>query len=191
MKICCLPVGTPVFNTNCYIVYSQDGCFVIDPGFQPRVIINKLEELGVKPSHILLTHAHSDHIGGVADLIDKYRCKLAVGAGDAYRLGNIKADILLNGGEKITSGTISASVVAAPGHTEGGVCYIIENHLFSGDTLFCDDIGRTDLKGGDFETLLQSLAKLAALPGDYTVYPGHEEFTTLSHERECNRYLGK
>lgn len=182
------PVGTVFFKTNCYIVFGGDDCVVIDPGFCPQAIIERLEELGHSPSYILLTHGHDDHIGGVKALKKRYGSVVAIGSGDAYRL-KYPADRLLYDGDIIQAGSIRAKVISSPGHTEGGLCFIIEDHLFSGDTLFCDDIGRTDLPGGDFDTLLESLRKLSQLSGDYIVCPGHEEPTTLSHERSCNRYM--
>lgn len=183
-----LPVGSALFKTNCYILFNNSACFVIDPGFTPAVIISKLEELGLVPTHILLTHAHDDHTGGVMALKNRYNALVAVGRDDAYRL-KFKPDILLEDNDTVESQGLAVKVVATPGHTEGGVCYIAGEQLFSGDTLFCDDIGRTDLPGGDFDRLLVSLQKLKSLGGDYSVWPGHEESTTLEYERRCNRYM--
>ena len=188
MKVETVKVGT-MLVTNCYIVYEGADCAVIDPGFMPERITAALKRLGLTPEAVLLTHGHRDHTGALRAIKERYGCTLYAGKDDAYRLP-VKPDVELAGGESFCVGALQFSVIATPGHTEGGVCYMTGDCLFTGDTLFCGDVGRTDLPGGDRATLMQSLKKLRDISGDYTVYPGHEESTTLSRERENNIYLG-
>lgn len=102
-----------------------------------------------------------------------------------------QADILVQDGDTVTLGNTVFTVLATPGHTPGGVCYITEHCIFSGDTLFFCSCGRTDFPGGSSREIMDSLQKLAALPGDYTVYPGHDRFSTLNFERQHNPYMKK
>ena len=155
--------------------------------------------------YILLTHGHFDHILGAKEIKERFGCKIAIGEADAEMLtsaryslavftrheqGNVEPDILLHDGDIITLGSTGIKVIATPGHTKGGVCYLTGDSLFVGDTLFKLSYGRTDFPGGSWTELQQSLKKLAALDGDYTVYTGHEEITTLDFERRYNEYLG-
>lgn len=102
-----------------------------------------------------------------------------------------QADILVQDGDTVTLGNTVFTVLATPGHTPGGVCYIAGDCIFSGDTLFFCSCGRTDFPGGSSREMMDSLQKLAALPGDYTVYPGHDRFSTLNFERQHNPYMKK
>lgn len=174
--------------TNCYIVYDGADCAVVDPGFQPEIIIKKLEELSLVPTHMLLTHGHPDHVGGVAQLKKRYGCLVAMGEKD-IPWARFAPDIPLVGGETVTVGRLEFSVIATPGHTLGGVCYHCGDMLFTGDTLFCEDVGRTDFEGGDYDTLMDSISLLRDLPFDAAVLPGHEESSTLAAERVNNRYM--
>lgn len=187
MKVMCVPVG-PEYKTNCYIVAGENGCVVIDPGYRAQEIYDALESIKMTPSHILLTHGHFDHIGGVSQLRNSFKALVAIGRADAHRL-RFTPDILVDDGMQLKAGDLTFSAISVPGHTEGGVAYIAGDCLFSGDTLFCGDVGRTDLPGGNREMLLKSLAKLSRLEGNYIVYPGHEEASTLDAERATNPYL--
>lgn len=196
-------------ETNTYVLES-DGVFaVIDPAFENAELLDFLKSKNVK--YVLLTHGHFDHISGVNSVARATGAKVCVHSLDGEMLldGNksyynshfssvqepIKADILLNDGDELEFGNTKIRVMHTPGHTMGSVCYIFEKEkiIFSGDTLFRLSAGRTDLAGinpvlaGRNE--LASLKKLAALDGDYTVYPGHGEETTLQFERENNRYM--
>lgn len=206
MKIDSIKVGS--YAANCYIV-SENGrdCAVIDPGDEPDKIIAKLKTLGLAPAMILLTHGHPDHIGGVKALMEAYPgAKLYYGAGEEEVIrwsgqshpGDVSSDlpeyIITNGtalsdGAEVSSAGLTFQVMATPGHSRGCVVYIAGQDMFSGDTLFFEDIGRCDLFTSDYPEMLRTMKKLRELPGDYSVYPGHEQATTMDHEREFNPYL--
>ena len=154
--------------------------------------------------YILLTHGHFDHIGGVADIKEKFGAKVVIGKPDegmlssgklslASFLGNFQtnteADITVEDGDTITLGETVISVISTPGHTKGGVCYIADDVIFTGDTLFCGSCGRTDFPGGSFSEIKQSLMRLAALEKNYTVYAGHGDFSTIDFEKKNNPYM--
>ena len=193
-------------GTNCYIVYDDSGhAAIIDPGGDAQRILNTVKGKNLTVDFILLTHAHFDHIMAAEELRDATGAQLCVGEGDAPML--VDADLnlsamvyperaveltssrLLFEGDVLRFGDTTLAVMETPGHTRGGVCYLGEDVLFSGDTLFAGSIGRTDLPGGDMSVLCRSLARLASLDGDLTVYPGHGEETTLAFEKEANPYL--
>jgi glyoxylase-like metal-dependent hydrolase (beta-lactamase superfamily II) len=206
MKLFTIPVG-PI-ATNCYILASGAGsCVVIDPGAQPDKIIALMHDNNLAPAHILLTHGHHDHIGGVKQLLERFEgLTVSIGAEDlemledtqksmaAFRSNDdtqfvVSNAVALRDGDVVEADGLSLRVVETPGHTKGSVCYVIGNMMFSGDTLFREEIGRCDLYGGSYPTMKRSLAKLCALEGDFSVYPGHGEGTTLEHERKYNPYI--
>ncbi len=203
MKTVMLPVGA--MEANCYIVASEQGNAVaIDPGAEPERILEYLRSNGLSVNKILLTHGHFDHIGGVKRIKEETGAELCVHEADAGMLESaaknmaalfrvpytpVKADRLLRDGDTIMLDELCFTVLHTPGHTPGSVSYLIGETLFSGDTLFRESIGRTDFPGGDSREMTESLKKLCALPGDYTVLSGHGEKTTLSWEREHNPYL--
>lgn len=206
MKITVIPVG--MLGTNCYLLASgKGGCAVIDPGAQGEKIADVIKEQKLIPKYILLTHGHHDHIGAVKELQALYpEAKLYIGERDveliadpqkshASTFGNPKYLITtatpLHEGEELELDDLTIRVVETPGHTRGGVCFLVEDVMFSGDTLFLDDIGRCDLYGGDYGVMKKTLKKLAALPGNYTVYPGHGDATNLDYERRNNRYINE
>lgn len=196
-------------ETNTYVLES-DGVFaVVDPAEENEELLSSLEGKNVK--YILLTHGHFDHISGVNSVAYKTGAKVCIHSLDGEMLldgrkshyvqhfgavqPEIKADVLLEDSDEISFGDTSFRVMHTKGHTMGSVCYIFQNEriIFSGDTLFRLSAGRTDLAGispiiaGRNE--LESLTRLAHLSGDFTVYPGHGEETTLQFERENNRYM--
>lgn len=166
---------------------------------------NMLDFLGdADLEYILLTHGHFDHIGGVKEISEKYDAKVVISAEDAPMLtsgrhslaafcgakqNNKEADIIIKDGDVITLGETKIKVMATAGHTKGGVCYIAENNIFTGDTLFFCSCGRTDFPGGSFAEIKASLKKLFQLDGDYKLYPGHDRTTTLAFERQNNPYM--
>ena len=196
MLIKTLPVGQ--LETNCYVVINEDtlSCVVIDPGDESNVILNCLEDNRLRCEAIFLTHGHYDHVGAVEAIMEEtgapvYLCP----RDDAHMTGDRHyAYLLPEGGRYYDEGDVlsfaglSFRILATPGHTAGGVCILCEDALFTGDTLFRGSCGRTDLPGGDMDEELKSLARLCALPGDYEVYPGHMDSSTLERERNFNYY---
>lgn len=199
------------FAANTYAV-TADGirAVVVDPA-QPRVA-DELKKRGLVPAYVLLTHAHFDHTGGVAEL-QKAGAKVvctrteketvvgkAADLSEAFGASRAKftVDKTAEDGEELCLCGLSVKVIAAPGHTAGGACYLIGDErgadggnkaLFTGDTLFAGGVGRTDFPTGDAGELRSSLRRLKNLDGDYPVYPGHEEDTTLERERKENPFL--
>ncbi|MBR0189294.1 MAG: MBL fold metallo-hydrolase [Clostridia bacterium] len=173
----------------------------IDGGENYKLIKRTEEENGFKIKHLLLTHAHFDHAGNAA-LLQADGAKVYISALDGEKLAgggtlaenfgrkfnSLKADVLLFGGEKLSLSNIDIEVIATAGHTDGSLTFKTGDMLFTGDTLFLESVGRTDFPTGDRAALIKSVKKLFALDGDYRVFPGHEDFTTLSHEREYNTF---
>lgn len=204
MKIYRLPVGELL--ANCYIIGTESkNAVAVDPGSDFQKIKKLLDEHNLTLKKILLTHGHYDHIGAVRETAAAYGAEVyihendapmltsrtksladAIGAG---RFNEIPEFITLRNGDVISLDEISFEVIHTPGHTEGGVCYKCGNALFTGDTLFKLSMGRTDFPGGNMGEMFKSLQKLAQLEGDYDVFPGHNETSTLSYERKNNPYL--
>ncbi len=193
-------------GTNCYVVYDEaKNAVIVDCDGTGGPVISFVETEGLRVGMILLTHGHVDHIGAVEALRALYRCPVGVGKEEQALLADpslnlsvmmgtrlsLQADRLFEEGDVFSVGTMDFTVLHTPGHTQGSVCYLVENLLLSGDTLFLGSCGRVDFPTGDAQKMQASLQRLAALPGDYTVLPGHEGVTTLSRERACNPYLYK
>lgn len=197
MLIKCLPVGQ--IETNCYIVTDEDTleCAVIDPGDESNAILDYIEEHHLKPKYIFLTHGHFDHTMAVNAVHRETGAIVCMNTGDAgaviqnapFRFNPPADTVYYKEGDRISVGNLVFEILETPGHTPGGVTLRCENALFTGDTLFRDSCGRTDLYGGDMSVLLRSLKRLADLPGDYEVYPGHMDSTTLDRERRFNYYV--
>lgn len=200
MKI--LPLGA--YQANCYLVFSRQhsACAVIDPGDNARQILQAAQQENKQITDILLTHGHFDHVGAVKDLAAATGCRVWLCQGDYsqpkdplhryfYPLSNcLDPEIqLCEEGQKIPVGALEFTVLHTPGHSHGSVCYLCRDCLFTGDTLFAGSCGRTDLPGGHQATLVTSLRRLRALAGDYRVFPGHGESSTLAAERQFNPYL--
>ena len=197
MLIKCLPVGH--LMTNCYIVTDEASraCAVIDPGDESNTSLNYLEDNHLTCRAILLTHGHYDHTGavdavhaetGATVYMHRNDAGSAVGF-DSYVYDPPEGTVFYQEGDTVQVGALVFRVLETPGHTPGGVTLMCEDALFTGDTLFNGSCGRTDFAGGDMEQELRSLARLAALEGDYEVYPGHMDFSTLERERQYNPYL--
>ncbi len=159
---------------------------------------------GAKLEYILLTHGHFDHIGGAAAIKSEYGARLAVSRQDEPMLSSgklnlsafmggivpkVTADIIVEEGSVITLGSTEIKVLATPGHTPGGVCYLTEDALFCGDTLFFCSCGRTDFPGGSSSDIMKSLKRLSQLDGDLRVYPGHDRATSIAFEKQNNPYM--
>lgn len=188
-------------ENNSYIVINGSECILIDPA-EYSTVNSYIECLGVSCAAILLTHAHYDHISGVAEFVkrgvpvyvhegDVAKC---TGADMGYYLeaNHVKPftpSNLLNGGENLSIAGLNVKVIHTPGHSKGGVCYVIADCIFSGDTLFKGSYGRYDFYDGNLEVLKQSINTLFALEGEYKVYPGHGRPTQLSIERKNNPIL--
>lgn len=189
MKV--IQVEMHCFASNCYLVVSEKGnCAIIDPGMEPENIIAAIEENHLSPKMILLTHAHYDHFCAVPGLKEKYpEIKLMVSTKDSVLLGNARmnysatavgrdvtltADRLLNEGDKVALDELTFEVWATPGHTAGGLCYFCGDALFTGDTLFVQGCGRTDMFSSDFMDMVDSLTRLRGISDNYHLYPGHD-----------------
>lgn len=200
------------FAENTYVLArpGDGGCLVVDPGFEPAAVVEWIEERGLEPRAILLTHGHSDHIAGNAALKDRWpRLPILIGAGDAPKLtdprGNLSAmfgiglvsppaDRLLADGEDVALAGFTLAVVALPGHSSGHVVYRFDGLrpplVCGGDVLFREGIGRTDFPDGDFTALAAGIrGRLYTLPDDTVVLPGHGEPTTVGHERRHNPFV--
>ena len=194
MLIKTLPVGQ--LEANCYVVTDEKtlDCAVIDPGDESNTILDYLEDNKLSCKAILLTHGHFDHVGAVQDLAAETDCDVYIAEADLSLPPMITNGKLYYTHTYPASGTLNLAglairVLPTPGHTPGSVCLLVEDTMFSGDTLFQGSCGRTDLPGGSWEQIAASLKTLAALPGDYRVLPGHGGETTLDRERQSNPYL--
>ena len=192
-------IGPMGFAANCYLV-TEDGkhAVAVDPG-EARVL-TRAQELGLTITHALLTHGHFDHIGGCAALQaagvkigcpkdDLFEVQFANEGARFFGMPPVPLftpDFTYKGGDTLQFDGLTFRVIATPGHTQGSVCFLSGDALFAGDTLFQGSVGRWDLRGGDFRALEKSVKALYALAGDYTVFPGHGDKTTLSFERKYN-----
>lgn len=194
VKVHLLTLGA--YQTNCYIFHEETNanCCVVDPGYEPEVIEEKLQELGLALEAILLTHGHFDHVGGVRQLAADTGCDVYLCAEDLTLPSQLTAGPLYytktyGDGTVLRLAGLEISVLATPGHTPGSVCLLTENVLFAGDTLFAGSCGRTDLAGGSFAAIRDSLRRLAALEDNLWVLPGHGESTKLEDEKKYNPYM--
>ncbi len=196
------PIGT-----NCYLVWSERGAteaVVVDPSGDPLVIRARLAEVGARCVAILITHGHWDHLVAVADLAEGTGAPVHMAEDERVLLENPAAfapssvvirphtpDVFLQGGETLELGGLTFEVVSVPGHSPAHLAYYADGALFSGDVLFAGSVGRTDLPGADWETLLESIRSLVdTYPPETIVYPGHGAATTLGAELERNPFLG-
>ena len=177
--------------TNCYIAGDEKGVVIIDPGADAPQILKTVSSVQCPASSVILTHAHPDHIGAVDKVAGKLKCPIYMHGMDSDWLKGIFGSkfpglMEVEEGEIIKAGGVLFSILHTPGHTEGGICLYNEKEktLFSGDTLFADGTGRTDLPGGDEAKMNASLKRLLALPEAVTVYPGHGESALIKDIRE-------
>jgi glyoxylase-like metal-dependent hydrolase (beta-lactamase superfamily II) len=194
------------FRSNCYVVRSGRGApeaAVIDPGDAPTELRLELARMGTRAGGILVTHSDVDHIAGVAALAEGAAAEVWAPAGevDALRDGQTRGGMrvaphdpahTVNGGDEITVAGVTFEVLDVPGHSAGHVAFLADGQLFSGDLLFAGSVGRVDLDGGDWETLLASVRSLLdRLPADTVIYPGHGPATTLGRELQSNPFLAE
>ena len=197
MLIKTLPVGQ--LETNCYVVTDENAlvCAVIDPGDESNTILDYIEDNKLSCKAILITHAHFDHVSAVNAMLEAtgaelYMCEKDLElakTGASGRFTPPENTHFYKDGDEVKVAGLTFKVMETPGHTPGGVTLICGDALFTGDTLFRGSCGRTDFPGGDMKVQLGSLKRLAALEGDYEVYPGHAESSTLSAERAHNPYM--
>ncbi len=203
-----VPVGL-LFQQNCSILADDQSreAFVVDPGDEPGVILAKVEELGVKVKGVLITHAHIDHVGDVAEVKEALGVEAWMHPGEAELYANLGRQAALLGlpaprmaviehelreGMALELGQLRLEMLETPGHSPASVSIYIpaEKRVVAGDTLFRRSIGRTDLPGGDLATLLRSIKKkLLVLPPETEVYPGHGPGTTVGEEAKFNPFL--
>lgn len=206
MKIVNIPTG--MLQANTYLVCDETSRlgFIVDLGGYSRELKNIIEKNDIQIQYIVLTHGHGDHIGGVQEHLRDFpdakvvcsraeeKMLLDPELNEAHHFGPEKVsfnpDILVDDGDTLTVGNMTMKFIMTPGHTEGGMCILVDDVLFSGDTLFCRSIGRTDLAGGDFRTIMESIKKkLFLLPDETQVLPGHMGPTTIGFEKENNPFV--
>lgn len=204
MKIHRIPVG--MLQSNSYVVSDNNGsAALIDCGVSYKKILSYLQDNKLSLEKIILTHGHFDHADDASDLKAETGAKVVIHSLDNELLLNPKliggmftpflknegqeADDFFDNGDLITAGELSFKVIHTPGHTKGSCCFMIEDAIFTGDTLFAGGCGRVDMYGGDSKEIMESLKKLSNLPGDFRVFPGHGEDTTLQLERKTNPYM--
>jgi glyoxylase-like metal-dependent hydrolase (beta-lactamase superfamily II) len=173
--------------TNCYILAAKAGgeAVVIDPGEEGPEILKALKEDSLKLKYIINTHGHFDHVGDDAYLKEATGAVICLHSEEAF----IKPDIVLKDGRVLEVEGINIRVIETPGHSGGSISLLVDGKLFTGDLLFSGSVGRTDLPGGSFEALSDSLRKISSLPEETEVYPGHGPETTLGQERRTNPYM--
>jgi hydroxyacylglutathione hydrolase len=209
MDVRMFTVGPVAENTYLFRRDGSDRALIVDPGDESDKLIGAIEGLGVKLEGILLTHTHFDHVGAVAPVAKATGAEVWVPRLESFVLADInsfvpwpgfgpfesyEAEHLLDGGERLELAGFEIDVLFTPGHSPGHVTFSIpdESAVFSGDVLFQQSVGRTDLPGGDWGTLLESIRLLVeSLPGETAVYPGHMGTTTLGAERASNPFLAE
>ncbi|MBU3126381.1 MBL fold metallo-hydrolase [Clostridium tagluense] len=193
---------TGIYGSNCYIVMDETTkeAVVLDPGGDVDDITRAIDIMGAKVTYILLTHGHLDHTTGVAQLKAITNATVCISKADddlitkgEYLFGPLiegGADKLLKQWDVIRISNLEFTCLDTPGHTPGGMCFKVENCVFTGDTLFAGSIGRTDFAGGDFNTIIMSIKlKLLCLPESTIVYPGHGPSSTINNEKLSNPFL--
>ena len=194
-------VAVGAYQENTYFLIDEitKEAVIFDPGAEAELIFNIIERLNIKPKMILLTHGHFDHVGAVREVKNKYEIPFYISKEDedmrkvdTRLFGDIpEVDGYLKDGDKLTFGNgKEIKVITTPGHTPGGICFLCENILITGDTLFNGSIGRTDFTGGNFNTLISSIKnKLLHLGDNIKVYPGHGVESTIGYEKRHNPYI--
>lgn len=199
-----ITANIPFMDVNSYLISTDSAAIIIDPGMITDEISEFISENKEKEFGILLTHCHFDHIGGAKAAKELSGGKIYICEDDAiglidneYNLSDrfccpidtVEADVLLADNDIVKIGNIEIKVMATPGHSKGSVCYIINDWMFSGDTLFRGSVGRIDFIGGDRLEQIESLKSLCSLNGEYEVYPGHGPATRLSFEKIYNPFI--
>lgn len=166
---------------------------IVDPGWEAERLIAEVEKEGFSLAAILATHTHFDHVNELAAIAGKTGCRVYVHDDEAVAFSDLPNVVKVKDGDIVSVGDQEIKVMHTPGHTVGSVCYVAGNALFTGDTLFIDGIGRTDLQGGDSEQMYRSMAKIKTLPDKVIVFPGHNygsaATATLGEQKKTNAYL--
>lgn len=194
-------------ETNCYLVSCPETmeCVIIDPGAEPEAIFRLIAEKSLKPKVILNTHGHIDHIGANKDIKEKFDIPLYIHSEDSSMLKSVlqsqmgifleakespPADHFFEDGEEIDIGKSSLKVIHTPGHSPGSVSFLGDGFLLSGDTLFYGGVGRTDLPGGSWQELVDSIKnKILTMPEEMIVLPGHGPHTSVGQEKRSNPFI--
>ena len=199
-------VEPPIDNNNYLIVdeKTKDAALIDCSSIDDR-IDEEIEKQGANLKYILLTHGHFDHIAGILPNRFKSNPQIVMHKADLGWLNNAnqylpmfgmpeitipKVDVFVEDGDTIQLGSLEIKVLHTPGHTQGGVCYLVDGNLFSGDTIFREAVGRCDLEGGNFNQIVESIEdKIFTLPPETVIYPGHGNITSVEWEKEHNRFL--
>jgi hydroxyacylglutathione hydrolase len=192
---------------NCYLVTDSktNNAFILDPGGYSEKLIESVQKKGSTVLYIILTHGHSDHIGGVQDYVTKFNAQILAHKCESGLLNcaannfskevfgkaiEFDADIYVDEDSVVKVGDLNLTFIHTPGHSPGGMCVLAEDNLFSGDTLFAESVGRTDFPYSSFKDLTESIhKKLFVLPDETKVYPGHMGETTIGHEKRFNPFV--
>ncbi len=192
----------PIENNN-YLLIDEESkeAALIDCSAVDSRVKDAVDEAGAKLKYILLTHGHFDHVAGIRptdakivmhkdDLRILNQTNVYLPAFGIPEITIPKIDIYVENGDILKLGNTEIKVIHTPGHTQGGVCYLVENMLFSGDTIFCESVGRCDLEGGDFVQIVESIKTMIfTLPDDIAIYPGHGKQTTVGWEKIHNQFM--